>query len=42
MSEVQVPGLMTGLAGIGYGMLRAARPDRVPAVIALERPNAPR
>ncbi|MFI6497866.1 type 2 lanthipeptide synthetase LanM family protein [Nonomuraea typhae] len=39
VSEVQVPGLMTGLAGIGYGMLRVARPDRVPAVIALERPS---
>ncbi|MEV6040705.1 lanthionine synthetase LanC family protein [Nonomuraea sp. NPDC052116] len=39
VSGVQVPGLMTGLAGIGYGMLRAAGPDRVPAVIALERPR---
>ncbi|MEV4361087.1 type 2 lanthipeptide synthetase LanM family protein [Nonomuraea sp. NPDC049625] len=39
VSGVQVPGLMTGLAGIGYGMLRAASPDRVPAVIALERPR---
>ncbi|MFD0661926.1 type 2 lanthipeptide synthetase LanM family protein [Thermocatellispora tengchongensis] len=40
VSGVQVPGLITGLAGIGYGMLRAARPDRVPAVIALERPRS--
>ncbi|MEW1847765.1 hypothetical protein AB0392_58245 [Nonomuraea angiospora] len=39
MSGVQVPGLMTGLAGIGYGMLRAAAPNRVPAVIALEPPS---
>ncbi|QWF83000.1 type 2 lanthipeptide synthetase LanM family protein [Amycolatopsis sp. CA-230715] len=29
-----VPGLMTGAAGIGYGLLRAAAPDRVPNVLA--------
>jgi len=28
-------GLMTGLAGIGYGLLRYAAPDRVPSVLAL-------
>ncbi len=29
------PGLMTGLAGIGYGMLRLAHPERVPSVLVL-------
>jgi lantibiotic modifying enzyme len=29
---------MTGLAGIGYGLLRLAAPQRVPSVLALERP----
>jgi type 2 lantibiotic biosynthesis protein LanM len=33
---VETPGLMTGLAGIGYGLLRAAFPDRVPSVLMLE------
>lgn len=33
---VQVPGLMTGLAGIGLGLLRVAEPDRVPAVLILQ------
>jgi type 2 lantibiotic biosynthesis protein LanM len=32
---VETPGLMTGLAGIGYGLLRLARPDLVPAVLLL-------
>ncbi|MBW8875751.1 MAG: type 2 lantipeptide synthetase LanM family protein [Acidobacteria bacterium] len=32
-------GLMTGLAGIGYGLLRAAWPDRVPSVLLLETPG---
>ena len=27
---VDSPGLMTGLAGIGYGLLRLAEPARVP------------
>ncbi|HEX4964737.1 MAG TPA: type 2 lanthipeptide synthetase LanM, partial [Thermoanaerobaculia bacterium] len=36
--EVEVPGLMTGLAGIGYGLLRLASPDRVPSVLLLEPP----
>jgi lantibiotic modifying enzyme len=31
-------GLMTGLAGIGYGLLRVASPERVPSVLALEPP----
>jgi len=32
------PGLMTGLAGIGYGLLRLAEPTRVPCLLTLEPP----
>ena len=35
---VETPGLMTGLAGIGYGLLRLADPAHVPAVLALAPP----
>jgi type 2 lantibiotic biosynthesis protein LanM len=35
---VETPGLMTGLAGIGYGLLRLAAPTRVPSVLTLEGP----
>lgn len=35
---VETPGLMVGLAGIGYGMLRLAAPDRVPSVVSLDLP----
>jgi lantibiotic modifying enzyme len=35
---VETPGLMAGLAGIGYGLLRFARPDRIPSVLSLEGP----
>ena len=38
--DTQLPGLMTGLAGIGLGLLRAAYPDRVPSVLALKLPTA--
>lgn len=31
-------GLMTGLAGIGYGLLRLAAPEQVPSVLLLESP----
>jgi type 2 lantibiotic biosynthesis protein LanM len=34
------PGLMIGLAGIGYGLLRLADPDRVPSVLVLAPPTA--
>lgn len=34
--SVETPGLMLGLAGIGYGLLRLARPDQVPSVLLLE------
>jgi type 2 lantibiotic biosynthesis protein LanM len=37
---VESPGLMTGLAGIGYGLLRLAEPARVPSVLVLEPPPA--
>jgi type 2 lantibiotic biosynthesis protein LanM len=33
---VETPGLMTGLAGIGYGLLRLMEPSRVPSVLVLE------
>ncbi|MCG5444049.1 type 2 lantipeptide synthetase LanM family protein [Micromonospora sp. NIE79] len=33
---ITTPGLMMGLAGIGYGLLRAALPDQVPNVLLLE------
>jgi type 2 lantibiotic biosynthesis protein LanM len=35
---VESPGLMTGLAGIGYGLLRCAEPERVPSVLSLAPP----
>jgi type 2 lantibiotic biosynthesis protein LanM len=37
---VESPGLMTGLAGIGYELLRLAEPDLVPSIMALELPTA--
>jgi lantibiotic modifying enzyme len=36
--RVESPGLMTGLAGIGYGLLRLAEPSRVPSVLVLAPP----
>jgi type 2 lantibiotic biosynthesis protein LanM len=38
-NHVPTPGLMTGLAGIGLGLLRLAEPRRVPSVLLLERPK---
>jgi lantibiotic modifying enzyme len=35
---VDLPGLMTGLAGIGLGLLRHADPSRVPSVLLLQSP----
>jgi lantibiotic modifying enzyme len=32
---------MTGLAGIGYGLLRLADPQSVPSVLTLEPPRPP-
>ena len=37
-SRVELPGLMTGLAGIGYGLLTIADPESVPSVLLLETP----
>jgi type 2 lantibiotic biosynthesis protein LanM len=36
---VENPGLFTGIAGIGYGWLRAALPDEVPSLMLLEPPR---
>jgi type 2 lantibiotic biosynthesis protein LanM len=36
---MESPGLMTGIAGIGYELLRLAVPERVPSVLALEKPR---
>jgi len=36
---VETPGLMTGLAGIGYELLRLAEPTRVPSVLTLAPPT---
>jgi len=38
---VETPGLMTGLAGIGYELLRLAEPEQVPSVLLLAPPFAP-
>lgn len=35
---VETPGLMTGLAGIGYELLRLAEPEQVPSVLLLAPP----
>lgn len=35
----EVPGLMRGLAGIGYGLLRAGLPSRIPSVLTLDGPR---
>ncbi|OLR93070.1 type 2 lanthipeptide synthetase LanM family protein [Actinokineospora bangkokensis] len=38
--EVTTPGLLTGLAGIGHGLLRLAAPKRVPSVLLLQKTPA--
>lgn len=35
---IESPGLMTGIAGIGYGLLRLMEPEKVPSVLTLEPP----
>ncbi|WP_424639306.1 type 2 lanthipeptide synthetase LanM family protein [Embleya sp. AB8] len=40
--HVETPSLMTGLAGIGYGMLRLATPERVPSLLLLRPPQEKR
>jgi type 2 lantibiotic biosynthesis protein LanM len=37
---VETPGLLRGLAGIGWQLLRLAEPERVPSVLLLEPPPA--
>jgi type 2 lantibiotic biosynthesis protein LanM len=36
---VETPGLMTGLAGIGYELLRLAAPESIPSVLGIEPPQ---
>src|SRR5262245_7727890 len=36
---METPGLMLGLAGIGYGLLRLANPDFTPSILALHPPR---
>ena len=36
---VDTPGLMTGIAGIGYGLLRMVQPHTVPSVLTLSSPR---
>jgi type 2 lantibiotic biosynthesis protein LanM len=38
-TEVESPGLMTGLAGIGYSLLRLVASAQVPSVLTLEGPR---
>jgi type 2 lantibiotic biosynthesis protein LanM len=38
---VESPGLMTGLAGVGYALLRLAAPVPIPSLLALEPPVLP-
>jgi type 2 lantibiotic biosynthesis protein LanM len=38
---VETPGLMLGLAGIGYQLLRLADPQTIPSVLLLEPPRPP-
>ena len=40
--SVPSPGLLTGLAGIGYGLLRLAFAERVPSVLLLEPTAGPK
>ncbi|MBK8257189.1 MAG: type 2 lantipeptide synthetase LanM family protein [Polyangiaceae bacterium] len=37
--DAEVPGLMIGIAGIGYGLLRLAAPEQVPSVLLLAPPK---
>ncbi|HEY7127789.1 MAG TPA: type 2 lanthipeptide synthetase LanM family protein [Ktedonobacterales bacterium] len=38
---VETPGLMTGMAGIGYELLRLAAPEQIPSVLLLSPPDGP-
>ncbi|MGW3204252.1 type 2 lanthipeptide synthetase LanM family protein [Streptomyces sp. NPDC001135] len=37
----EVPGLFTGIAGIGYNLLRMAAPESVPSVLLVQPPEGP-
>lgn len=37
--RVETPGLMTGISGIGYGLLRLAEPHLVPSILTLDPPS---
>jgi type 2 lantibiotic biosynthesis protein LanM len=37
-ANIETPGLMTGIAGIGYGLLRLVKPSHVPCVLLLAPP----
>jgi lantibiotic modifying enzyme len=37
-SGMRSPGLMVGLSGVGYGLLRLACPDQVPSILTLAPP----
>jgi type 2 lantibiotic biosynthesis protein LanM len=39
--QIETPGLMTGLAGIGLGLLRLAEPSQVPSVLVFAPPVKP-
>jgi lantibiotic modifying enzyme len=39
VANIEAPGLMNGLAGIGYGLLRAAYPDRIPSILLMDPPR---
>ncbi|MFT4929721.1 MAG: type 2 lantibiotic biosynthesis protein LanM, partial [Phenylobacterium sp.] len=41
MYNLETPGLMVGLSGMGYQLLRLAHPDQVPSVLALQPPILP-
>ncbi|MFF3068160.1 type 2 lanthipeptide synthetase LanM family protein [Kitasatospora sp. NPDC057904] len=41
-SAVPAPGLLTGLAGIGHGLLRLGFPDHTPSALLLRAPIEPR
>ncbi|WP_170026609.1 DUF4135 domain-containing protein [Actinomadura oligospora] len=40
-ASVTLPGLFAGIAGVGFGVLRRARPDLVPSLLTLAPPSRP-
>ena len=38
--HVPSPGMMNGLSGIGYGLLRLADPDRIPSLLTFDPPRS--